>query len=199
VLRPRSRRVCEPFGALGRIEDINRRGLTILLGALVALGGVVTLTRAEERPMVGSAAELAPPAAAGSKALDDFAHLPLAFVANKGQTDGRVRYFAQGSRYGFFLTPESLVMSLMDRDSAHGVALSLDFVGADPGVAVRATDRAAGQVSYLRGSDPTGWQRGLSTFGEVVYHQLWPGIDLAVRGRDGDLKYEFRASRRDGR
>ena len=33
------------------------------------------------------------------------ASLPVAFVENRGQTDSRVRYYAQGSGFGFYLTP----------------------------------------------------------------------------------------------
>jgi hypothetical protein len=51
--------------------------------------------------MVGSMAAIATPAAVRTKALDDYAQLPLGFVANRGQTDSRVRYLVQGSRYGF--------------------------------------------------------------------------------------------------
>ena len=124
--------------------------------------------------------------------LDAYAGLPLSFVKNRGQTDGRVRYVANGARYGFFLTADALVMSLLGPDGVHGVALSLGFVGADPDVTVEPSREAPGKVSYLRGADPAGWLRGLSSFGEVLYRELWPGIDLAVRGRGGELKYEFR-------
>lgn len=120
-----------------------------------------------------------------------YARLPLTFVENRGQTDGQVRYLAQGSRYGFFLTRDSLAMTLLQHDRSSGVNLSLDFLGANPDVSVGAEDRAAGTVSYLRAGSSSS-RTGLSTFGGVVYQELWPGVDMAVNGRDGVLKYEFR-------
>ena len=41
------------------------------------------------------------------------------------------------------------------------------------------------------GDDPAKWQQGLPTHGELLYGGLWPGIDMAVRGEGGKLKYEF--------
>jgi hypothetical protein len=41
------------------------------------------------------------------------------------------------------------------------------------------------------GDDPTKWERGLPTHAELLYGGLWPGIDMAVRGEGGKLKYEF--------
>jgi hypothetical protein len=45
-------------------------------------------------------------------------------------------------------------------------------------------------VSYFRGG-PDDWKPGLETFGEGVYADLWPGIDLVYRGAVDKLKYEF--------
>jgi hypothetical protein len=41
------------------------------------------------------------------------------------------------------------------------------------------------------GDDPANWRQGLPTHGELLYGALWPGIDMAVRGEEGKLKYEF--------
>ena len=60
----------------------------------------------------------APPstaAAAGSALADterrvrnNYASLPVAFVENVGQADASVRYYAQGSRFGFYLTQKEV-------------------------------------------------------------------------------------------
>jgi hypothetical protein len=43
----------------------------------------------------------------------------------------------------------------------------------------------------LVGEDRANWHQGLPTHGELLYGELWPGIDMAVRGEEGKLKYEF--------
>jgi len=45
-------------------------------------------------------------------------------------------------------------------------------------------------VSYFRGPKEE-WKTGLATYSKVVYHNLWPGIDLVYSGAGNQLKYEF--------
>jgi hypothetical protein len=145
----------------------------------------------------GSGAGAAPvsqpaaPRMSDEEALDAYAKLPLSFVPNEGQTDEEaVRYYAQGAGYGFFFTKGGAMLSFAD-GKGRGHALGLEFLGADPHPTLEAQRRLSGEVNYLVGDDPTKWRRGLPTHGELLYGGLWPGIDMAVRGEGGKLKYEF--------
>ena len=60
-----------------------------------------------------------------------------------------------------------------------------------PDASLTARKRLSGEVNYLVGKDPAEWRQNLSTHGELLYGGLWPGIDMAVRGEGGKLKYEF--------
>ena len=62
---------------------------------------------------------------------------------------------------------------------------------ADPDATLTAQKRLSGEVNYLQGNDPTKWRQNLPTHAELLYGGLWPGIDMAVRGEGGKLKYEF--------
>src|SRR5215208_1000263 len=126
------------------------------------------------------------------EALDAYGKLPLSFIPNDGQTEEAVRYYAQGAGYGFFFTKEGAMLSLAEGKGHGGHALALDFLGADPEATLTAQEQLAGKVNYLVGDDPDGWQQGLPTHAELLYGGLWPGIDMAVRGEGGKLKYEFR-------
>lgn len=116
--------------------------------------------------------------------------MPLSFVPNAGQVDRRVRYSAQAGGASFFFTKREAVFSF-PKGKKKGVALRLRFPGADPQVRISGKRRASGTVNYLIGYDPAGWHTNLPTYGELVYHDLWPGIDLRFRGEHGQLKYEF--------
>jgi hypothetical protein len=124
------------------------------------------------------------------EALDAYAKLPLSFIPNEGQTEEAVRYYAQGTGYGFFFTPERAMLSFANGEGG-GHALALDFLRADPDATLEARERLSGEVNYLVGEDPAKWQQGLPTYGELLYGGLWPGIDMTVRGEGGNLKYEF--------
>ena len=110
-----------------------------------------------------------------------YSKLPIAFVENRGQTDSRVRYYAQGKRYAFFLTSRDIVLSFADAASRQELALNLRFVGARHGAAPEGVERVAGAVNYLHGNDPAGWQTELPRYGQIVYRELWPGVDLQLR------------------
>jgi hypothetical protein len=122
---------------------------------------------------------------------NDYARLPIAFVENVGQTDPSVRYYAQGSRFGFFLTQKEVVLALTREQVDAGIALALRFIGGNPHARIEGVDRAPGEVNYLRGADPAAWHTHVARYGQVAYRDLWPGIDLYLREQSGVLKYEF--------
>ncbi len=125
--------------------------------------------------------------------MDAYANLPLTFVENQGQTDSRVRYFAQGPRYAFHLTPEEAVFSFVEGAGAppgRGVALALRFLGGDPRV-VQDPKRRLERSTISRAAIRR-WSTELPRFEQIVYRELWPGIDLMLGAQAGTLKYEFR-------
>ncbi len=124
----------------------------------------------------GRASEPPPPT------LTSFGQLPLTFVENRGQADSQVRFQVNGPGHAFFLTREEIALSLKD------VGLSLRFVGASPVTPV-GSHRAPGTTNYIQSGRA---YTGIPGYGEVVYRELWPGIDMALRGNGTELKYEFR-------
>jgi hypothetical protein len=120
-------------------------------------------------------------------ALNAYGKLPLSFVPNAGQTDRRVRYYAQGHGFGFFFTPDKAVLSFTK--GRRGVALHLAPIAPSAGARLEARRRGPGRVSYLVGSQR---HRDLPAYREIAYRDLWPGIDMVFRGQGGRLKYEFR-------
>jgi hypothetical protein len=122
-----------------------------------------------------------------------FANLPPAFVENRGQADARVRYYAQGPRYAFHLTRDAAMLSFTeDARATRGVTLGLRFIGGNPDVVIEGERRVPGDVNYLNGNDPSQWRTALPRHAQVVYRELWPGIDMMLRAEAGTFKYEFR-------
>jgi hypothetical protein len=146
----------------------------LLAGALMALA----LASASSGPTTTGAAE--------AEARDAYGKLPLSFIPNRGQTDERVRYYAQVPGLGFYLTDDKAVLSLTKGE--RGTALEMRFVGANRDARLEAGRPAPETVNYLNGSQH---QTDLPTYGQVTYRELWPGIDMVFRGRGGKLKYEF--------
>jgi hypothetical protein len=132
------------------------------------------------------------PDSRAAQILRDYANLPGAFVENRGQTDPRVRYYAQGPRHAFYLTRDELILSFMDEAAARRLALALRFPGSNPRRTLEAEQRVTGEVNYFHGNDPAGWRTGIPRYAQIAYRELWPGVDLRLREQTGTLKYEFR-------
>ena len=158
---------------------------SIIAVALLALGCVALLPASR----LGLAVSGPAAPAAEERALDAYGNLPLAFVPNLGQTDPRVRFSAQAGGASFQFTDEAALVTLAKGEQ--GVSLRLAFLGANPAPTIEGARPGPGRVNYLIGNDPAEWHTGLPTYGQVVYRELWPGIDMVFRGGAGQLKYEF--------
>ena len=132
------------------------------------------------------------PARGDAQEADPVGELPLAFAPNAGQTDDSVRYVARGAGYTFFFADEQAVLSLVRAggQDVTGLALELRFVGASADARLEAREPGPGTVSQLTGSAGDS-ASSVETYQELVYRELWPGIDMVFRGDGGDLKYEF--------
>ncbi|MBN2489827.1 MAG: SBBP repeat-containing protein [Planctomycetes bacterium] len=117
------------------------------------------------------------------------AKLPLHIIENRGLYPDPVAYYLQGSDKTLFFTREGITFQLKGR--GHDCVVKLEFVGGSPDVVPRGKDRQQAVFSYFRGPREA-WRTGLASFGEVVYEDLWPGIDLVYRAGVGAVKYEFR-------
>jgi hypothetical protein len=141
---------------------------------------------------------------------------PLSFVPNKGQVDEKVCYHTRGPGSSIFFTPEAAVFSFIEKpkiekefdeenvfdrrrerflkeeeQQAKGVAVYLRYLDANPDVRIKGRCEGTGKVNYFKGNDPKKWISNLSSFEEIEYKELWPGIDLVFRAVNGQLKYDF--------
>jgi hypothetical protein len=139
--------------------------------AILAIIAVATIIGAASSPAAARRADASNGATGGAapavaahdskdaQILEAYAKLPVSFVENRGQTDARVRYYAQGNRFAFYLTREEVVFSFAKEKAAPEVALALRFVHGNPLAVIEGGERAPGEVNYFRGADPAGWRR----------------------------------------
>jgi hypothetical protein len=134
--------------------------------------------------------------------------LPLSFEPNYGQTSRQVKFLSRGSGYALYLSSDGAVLSLR-RPSANGVKdglsplhktkmddfaptlLRMTLVGANSSPTISGVEELPGKSNYFIGSNPSMWRRNLPTFAKVKYENVYPGIDLAYYGSQGQLEYDF--------
>ncbi|MEA3214838.1 MAG: hypothetical protein QOJ19_994 [Acidimicrobiia bacterium] len=168
-----------------------------LAASAISVGGMLLSSVGEQ-----TAARVDSPSDTRREAASAFAKLPVSFIENRGQTDDRVKYYALGGRYSFYMTPTEVMLDFArppaanttgsgEQPTREELALALKFLGGNPNVEPKGTDRAPGVINDLRGSDPSQWRTDIPQYRDVVYSDLWPGIDLRLREQSGVLKYEF--------
>jgi hypothetical protein len=75
-------------------------------------------------------------------------------------------------------------------EAVGGCAVYLWFEGANPHPFVEARQELAGKNNFFSGSDPAEWKTGVPAFREVIYHEVWPGVDLRWHIEGEELLYE---------
>jgi uncharacterized protein (TIGR03437 family) len=113
------------------------------------------------------------------------ATLPLAFEANRGQTDSRVRYLARGSQATLWLTEEEVVLGSAQEP------LRIRFQGGNPKPPMQAEDALPGKANYFIGNQASRWRQDIPLFGKVRYRGVYPGIDAVFYGNPQELEYDL--------
>ncbi len=78
-----------------------------------------------------------------------------------------------------------------ENQSVRGYVIRKQFVGTNPDCQIEGSSALPGTVNFFRGNDPSEWKTKIPTFKELIYHNLYPGIDLVYKGVDGRLKYDL--------
>jgi len=113
------------------------------------------------------------------KAKAELLSLPLSFEANQGQTDAAVKFLSRGNGYALFLTSDSAVFKLRSsRENSSSATVRMKLAGANSRAKINGAQTLPGTVNYFMGNDPNRWTKGVTTFGQVNYRQIYRGIDL---------------------
>lgn len=134
---------------------------------------------------------------------------PQRFVENKGQWPAHVRYRAEFGTASMFAEADGITWSMLQADAGervhdllhadskaqaafrlHGHAWRMLFVDANGDPAVTSFDRSTTYLNYFLGNDPRKWAGHVGVFGEVLYEEVWNGVDLKLHSEKGAFKYD---------
>jgi hypothetical protein len=126
----------------------------------------------------------------------------LYFETNQGQTDSQVKFVCRGAGHILFLTPSKAVLVLTRREPGltttrkterrtSGTVLKMSFDGANRRPQIAGRGRLSGKVNYFIGDSPARWRTNIATYSNVIYRDLYPGIDLIYHGHQGKLEYDL--------
>jgi hypothetical protein len=120
---------------------------------------------------------------------------PWSFEENRGQFDGGAAFVGRDGGMRTFVDRDAITLqlvSIVDEGTVRGVNVRLTFEGASPLARAEGLSKLPGIVNYFLGNDPAMWLSEIPTFASVAVRDLYPGIDLVVRGgRTGRLEYDL--------
>ncbi|MBF0457671.1 MAG: SBBP repeat-containing protein [Nitrospirae bacterium] len=123
-----------------------------------------------------------------------YGKLPIAFEANEGQVDPKVKYIAKGQGYTLFLTPKEFVLSMAAHDGVKDkiktAAIQIKFVSTGAKT-ITGVDELPGSSNYFIGNDPEKWRTNVPAYEKVRYEEIYHGIDLVVYGNQRQIEYDF--------
>ena len=123
--------------------------------------------------------------------------LSVPFIANEGQADERVAFYARTFGGTVFVTRAGEIVYALpaakagDDDAARGLALRERLVGRKPAT-VRGEGQTVTHVSEFQGRDRSRWRSGLPTHHAVSLGEVYEGIELRLKARGGSVEKIFR-------
>src|SRR3990170_6773865 len=142
-------------------------------------------------------------------ALSDF------FTENAGQVGNpEVRYYARGGGVSVGFAPGAVLVNLRERPAGddldprsgpmltapaapalpsaplRGHLVRIAFEGANP-VLPQARGELPHRANFFLGDDPARWRTDVRNYAEVVYENVWDGIDVVYRTSPGGVKYDL--------
>jgi hypothetical protein len=135
------------------------------------------------------------------------------FLENIGQWDEAVLFRTEVAHTSVYCTASGLVFDIVetnqqtmaDADASaasagrsrlpapmlrRGCAVNIRFAGANPAPRIQASGELPGRYHFFLGSDPSAWRSGARRFADVVYRDVWPGIDLALHVAPASVEYD---------
>ncbi len=112
------------------------------------------------------------------------------FTENIGQfdnTDVHFAYFGVSYSMGFC---ESGYLVYLKGENGLWSMLLVSFPGSNR-IIPKGMDELYQKSNYLRGGDPAHWKTEVACYREVIYENLYPGVDLVFSFSDREVKYDF--------
>lgn len=130
-----------------------------------------------------------------SSAIANAARANSKFIANSGQTDPAVLFYASTFSGTTFITKAGeLVYSLPKIDQGEasftGIALRESLVGGNA-AEISGVGKSAAKQSIFKGNDPLKWKSNLATYQSVNFGEVYSGIDFQLKAYGNNVEKLF--------
>ena len=138
------------------------------------------------------------PEAKEASAIKQLSGVRIPFIANSGQTDSAVAYYASTFVGTVFVTRDGQIVYSLPRGKTatkvghlKGSGWTLTEMVAVGKAHPHGGHRSSTRVSYLLGNDRSRWKSGVTTFDDIFFGEVWPGISLDLRAHGKNVEKLF--------
>ena len=123
------------------------------------------------------------------------ANIPLYFIENNGQANPRAGFYAKTPDFTLWLSGDGLVFDKIpwtgqDINRRIRDVSRLTFLNAKKNPAMHPLNKTGYTVNYYTGGKKD-WKTNVSTYGAVLYKDVYQGIDLKVYGLVSSIEYDW--------
>lgn len=127
----------------------------------------------------------------------------LQFIENANQWPEQVLYRTEVNGMRIYLEKNGFTFDVFDEDAVKHTqggqtpqimlrhAYQMQFIGAKNQIPVSAAKPGNAYYNFLIGNDPTKWASHVKGYAEVLYDNVYAGIDMRVYSSGDHLKYDF--------
>jgi len=148
------------------------------------------ISRAETTSLVPAFEERSAGGASAPRVEAMLDRLPLAFEANTGKFDRRVKFLARGHGQKVFVTSDGMVLAL-----GSDAWVALEFQGRNTEAKSEGVEKLDGITNYFIGDESSPFNSkyftNIPNFARVRQQQIYPGIDVVYYGSRRQLEYDL--------
>ncbi len=171
--------------------------IVIIIALAMALGPLTTQDQTGPDRAVQSVVETEPTVPTEIQATEMLSNMRMegSFLENLGQLDDdRILFYALGEPLTVGLARDRVVFTLVDvgPDTSKSGAIRFEMILKGCNDVIPQGNHALGHpTNFFIGNDPDRWVRDARSYHEVLYEDLYDGVDLRFYFRDGMFKYDF--------
>lgn len=127
-------------------------------------------------------------AMSGASALATQPQFPAFFAENHGQAPASVSFVMRRPAGTAFFSRSGVTFALP------GTSLDIRFLNGKTLPVLEGRDKLKGVANFFEGGDPAKWQDNVALYQQLVYKELWPGVDAVYSTTKDAFKSEFRVA-----
>ena len=117
--------------------------------------------------------------------------LPLRFEQSSQASGNGTSFVARGAGYAVSVSEVGATLLLKGNSATTARRVTMSLSGGRRHAAATPRRALPGVSNYLIGNDPARWVRGVRGYGEIEYHDVYPGVDVVYYGTQQELEYDF--------